>query len=150
MRSSNYLLRYTVFLFAAVRLRTTHRRAPVARQHADRMKQVTYLARGDDVYHPVCLLLVCSSIVRHWCAHVTPAVAWTDRIIAHACYALSAHTHLVERPNAAGACCLAVVLALWICEHRMQDWALAHAPLHITAAIGLVLAIRARGGYGSI
>ena len=122
--SFNYALRFTVFIFA------------VAVHYAH--------TKGDDLYHAVCLGLVCSSIVRHWCAFVTPVVALIDRVVAHLCYALCAYTHLVEVPSYCGVACLAGVLGLWICEHRMEDWARAHALLHVVGFVGIMLAVEAR------
>jgi hypothetical protein len=122
MPSTNYALGYTCLLFALV----------------------VHMAKADPVYHAASLALLCISIVRHWAAQVTPAIAWTDRLVAHACYLLAAHTHLVQHPNAPGAACLATVLALWVSEHRVADWALLHAPMHAVAAAGLALAVHRR------
>ena len=116
--TSNYLLRYSVLLFAVN----------------------VHFARGDLLYHTACIVLTCSSIIRHYCAYVTPAIALVDRVVAHLCYALCMHTHLIEAPNTAGAIYLALVLGLWIYEHRISDWARAHVVLHIVAFLGILRA----------
>lgn len=117
------ILRLTVFLFAVA----------------------TLLAREDPLYHAVLLALTCSSILRHWAAFVTPVIAHTDRALAHLCYALCAHTHLIEHRSITGFTCLAAVLGLWVYEHYVQDWRRVHALLHSVAFFGIVLAVKARG-----
>ena len=123
LTNSNYLLRFTVFLF------------PITVYYAH--------INEDHLYHTICLLLTCSSLVRYWCAYVTPTISWVDRIVAHLCYAMCAHTHLVEFPNLSGGMCLLAVLTLWVYEHYVYDWALWHALLHLNAFIGIILAIQA-------
>ena len=117
------LLRYTTLLFAVV----------------------VHYARADPVYHAAFLTLTCCSIVRHWCARVPLAAVLLDRAVAYACYALCAHTHLVEHPSAGGGACLATVLGLWIHECRTSgDWRRPHVLLHLVSVTGALLAVRAR------
>ena len=122
MSNSNHWLRYTSLLFAIA----------------------THLARWDKVYHTACLALTCSTLVRHWCAYAHRGIVLTDRLVAHLCFLLCAHTHMVEEPNAAGIVCVALVLGLWALEHRIDDWARAHACLHAVGFVGITLAVYSR------
>ena len=116
-------LRYTTLLFAVV----------------------VHYARADPVYHAAFLALTCCSIVRHWCERVPLAAVALDRAVAYVCYALCAHTHLVEHPSACGAACLVTVLGLWIHECRTSgDWRRPHVLLHLVGVSGALLAVWAR------
>ena len=81
---------------------------------------VVHHARGDELYHTAFLVLMCSSIIRHWCEFSTPAILIIDRVVAHLCYAVCAYTHISEHPNFSGSGCLAAVLGLWIYEHYAE------------------------------
>lgn len=117
------VLRYTALLFAGV----------------------VHYAREDPVYHTAFLTLTCCSIVRHWCEHVPPFAVTLDRTVAYMCYALCAHTTLIEHPSACGAACLTTVLGLWTYEcHTSGDWRRPHALLHIVSVGGALLAVHLR------
>lgn len=103
-----------------------------------------HVSRHDTLYHTVCLALTCSSIVRHWCTHLTWSIQVADKILAHLCYLLCAYTHLVEHRNFTGVLCLVLVLALWVYEHNIKNWTIPHALIHIISVVGITAAVVVR------
>ena len=104
---------------------------------------VVHHARADALYHSAFLCLTCCSLIRHWSE--PPALVVLDRTVAYLCYALCAHTHLVEHPSGWGAACLLLVLGLWSFECTTQsDWRRAHVLLHLVSVVGALLAVQSR------
>ena len=100
----------------------------------------------DLLYHTAFLTLTCTSVATHWCESKSH-MKRVDRVIAHMCYGLCCHTHLVQHPNTEGTICLVAVLGLWVCEHFTVHWKVLHVALHAVSCVGTHLAIDRRWHY---